>query len=217
MRAGVHTDDRQTTLAAYLGRWLEGQQLARKRRTYESYTDTCRLYWIPALGHVRLAQLREQHVTDTHKAMRKLNTPGEAGDRSELLRRLAAARATWHGQRVRTAPLTETTIQRATAVLRAALDDCKALKVNPAAGIELRVPKRKPVMWTAERVARWRESGGVWRPGPVMVWTPQQTGAFLDAIEDDRLYPLYALAVFNGLRRAELAGLPWSETTSKPA
>ena len=52
-------------------------------------------------------------------------------------RRLAAARATWHGQRVRTAPLTETAIQRATAVLRAALNDCKALKVNSAAGIEL--------------------------------------------------------------------------------
>jgi len=215
VRSGVLADDRQSTLAAYLARWLEGQQLARKRRTYESYADACRLYWVPALGHVRLAQLREQHVLDTHKAMRKLNTPAEAGDRSELLRRLAAARATvahLPDRRVRTAPLTETTIQRATAVLRAALNDCKALKANPAAGIELRVPKRKPVVWTAERVARWRQSGGAWRPGPVMVWTPQQTGAFLDAIEGDRLYPLYALAAFTGLRRAELAGLPWSET-----
>ena len=212
IRSGVHIDDRQTTLAAYLARWLEGQQLARKRRTYESYADAVRLYWAPALGHVRLAQLREGHVLDAHKAMRKLNTPAEAGDRSEMLRRLAAARATWHGQRVRTAPLTETTIQRATAVLRAALNDCKALKVNPAAGIELRVPKRKPVVWTAERTARWRQTGGAWRPGPVMVWTPAQTGAFLDAAEADRLYPLYHLAAFTGLRRAELAGLPWSET-----
>ena len=215
VRSGVHADDRQTTLAAYLARWLEGQQLARKKRTYESYADACRLYWVPALGHVRLAQLREQHVLDTHKAMRKLNTAAEAGDKSEMLRRLAAARATiphLPGQRVRTAPLTETTIQRATAVLRGALNDCKALKVNPAAGIELRVPKRKPILWTPERVARWRESGGKWKPGPVMVWTPQQTGTFLDAIEGDRLYPLYALAAFAGLRRAELAGLPWSET-----
>ena len=215
VRSGVLADDRQTTLAAYLARWLEGQQLARKRRTYESYADAVRLYWAPALGHVRLAQLREQHVLDTHKAMRKLNTPAEAGDRSELLRRLAAARATvahLPDRRVRTAPLTETTIQRATAVLRAALNDCKALKANPAAGIELRVPKRKPVVWTAERVARWRQSGGAWRPGPVMVWTPAQTGAFLDAIESDRMYPLYHLAAFTGLRRAELAGLPWSET-----
>ena len=97
-------------------------------------------------------------------------------------------------------------------MLRAALGDCKALKVNPAAGIELRVPKRKPILWTPERVTRWRESGGRWRPGPVMVWTPEQTGEFLDAIEGDRLYALYHLAAFAGLRRAELAGLPWSET-----
>ena len=159
--------------------------------------------------------LREQHVLHAHKAMRKLNRQAETGDKSEMLRRLAAARAVLPhlpDKRVRTAPLSETTIQRVTAPLRAALNDCKALKVNPAAGIELRVPKRKPILWTAERVTRWRESGGTWRPGPVMVWTPQQTGEFLDAIEGDRLYPLYSLAAFAGLRRAEVAGLPWSET-----
>ena len=42
--------------------------------------------------------------------MRKINTPAEQGDRSELLRRLAAVRATvphLPGQRVRTAPLSE--------------------------------------------------------------------------------------------------------------
>jgi len=173
------------------------------------------LYWIRALGHARLADLREQHILDAHKAMRKLNRPAENGDKSELLRRLAAARATvphLPNKRVRTAPLTETRIQRITAVLRAALNDCKALKVNPAAGIEFRAPKRKPLVWTAERVARWRETGK--RPGPVTVWTPQQTGQFLDFIEDqdDRLYPLYYLTAFAGLRRAEVAGLPWAET-----
>ena len=84
--------------------------------------------------------------------------------------------------------------------------------MNPAAGIELRVPKRRPIVWTAERVTRWRGVRRGVAAGPVMVWTPAQTGAFLDAIEDDRLYPLYALAAFTGLRRAELAGLPWSET-----
>lgn len=214
LRDGTHTDDRQTTLAGYLARWLDKQQLALKRRTWETYAESCRLYWIPALGHVRLAQLREQHILGAHKAMRKLNTPAEQGDHSELMRRLAAARATnphLPDKRVRTAPLSETTIQCVTSVLRAALNDCKALKVNPAAGIELRVPKRRPIVWTAARVTRWRESGGRWRPGPVMVWTPQQTGEFLDAIEDDRLFTLHCLTAYCGLRRAEVAGLPWSE------
>jgi integrase len=41
---------------------------------------------------------------------------------------------------------------------------------------------------------------------------PQQTGAFLDFIADERLYPLFHLVALRGLRRAEVAGLPWSET-----
>jgi hypothetical protein len=79
VKAGTYADDRQTTLRVYLLRWSEGQQLARKQRTYESYAGACHLYWIPALGHVRLTALREQHVRDAHKAMRKLNRPAEMG------------------------------------------------------------------------------------------------------------------------------------------
>jgi hypothetical protein len=47
--------------------------------------------------------------------MRKLNRPAEDGDRSELLLRLAAARATvphLPAKRVRTAPLSEVRIKR---------------------------------------------------------------------------------------------------------
>jgi site-specific recombinase XerC len=44
-----------------------------------------------------------------------------------------------------------------------------------------------------------------------MVWTPKQTGAFLDFAMEERLYSLYHLTVFRGLRRAEIAGLPWAE------
>jgi integrase len=44
-----------------------------------------------------------------------------------------------------------------------------------------------------------------------MVWTPEQTGRFLDAAGDDRLYPLYHLITFRGLRRGEVAGLHWPD------
>ncbi len=94
VKDGRHTDDRQTTLGQYLSGWLEGQQFARKHRTYESYEEACRLYWIPALGHVRLAAPASRHIRNVHKAMRKLNRPVEKGDKSEMLRRLAAVRAT---------------------------------------------------------------------------------------------------------------------------
>lgn len=45
-----------------------------------------------------------------------------------------------------------------------------------------------------------------------MVWTPEQTGAFLDFVSADRLYAMWHLIAFRGLRRGEACGQPWSET-----
>ncbi len=49
------------------------------------------------------------------------------------------------------------------------------------------------------------------RPSPVMVWTPEQVGTFLDCVLDDRLYPLWHLIAYRGLRRAEAARLHWAD------
>ncbi|GLH95593.1 hypothetical protein Pa4123_08650 [Phytohabitans aurantiacus] len=59
---------------------------------------------------------------------------------------------------------------------------------------------------------RWRDTGEV--PGPVMVWTPAQTGAFLDhaARYDPALYPLFHLVAHRGLRRGEAVGLGDADT-----
>jgi integrase len=46
---------------------------------------------------------------------------------------------------------------------------------------------------------------------PVKVWNAEQLGAFLDAIEGQRLYPLYHLAAFAGMRRGELCGISWDD------
>jgi excisionase family DNA binding protein len=45
-----------------------------------------------------------------------------------------------------------------------------------------------------------------------MVWTPEQTGAFLDFIAGDELYALWHLIAFGGLRRGEAINLRWSDT-----
>ncbi|HYB17688.1 MAG TPA: site-specific integrase [Streptosporangiaceae bacterium] len=148
--------------------------------------------------------------------MRKLNTPAEAEDRSELMRRLAAARATvphLPNKRVRTSPLSETRIRRVTAPLVTALNRCKSLPVNPAKGVGGKARKVKPLLWTDARVQRWRETGI--RPAKVMVWTPAQCGAFLDSTAGDRLYAAYHLAAYWGLRRGELAGLQWADIDLK--
>ena len=41
------------------------------------------------------------------------------------------------------------------------------------------------------------------------VWTSDELRAFLDAISDHYLYPLYLPAATTGMRRAEIAGLVW--------
>jgi len=207
--SGTHATDRSTSAGEYLDRWLSWREAEVKPSTLASYREAFTLYWKPAIGHLRLGDLRESHIRDTHAAMRKLNTPAEATDRSDLLRRLAAARGTWHGRRYRRLPLSEARIKRATAPLVAALNDCKALPVSPAKGIAVKVRRSRPLVWTEPRVTQWRRDGK--RPAPVMVWTAAQTGQFLDSIETDRLYALFHLAVYYGLRRGELEHLEWAD------
>src|SRR5688572_22735248 len=43
------------------------------------------------------------------------------------------------------------------------------------------------------------------------VWSPEQLRAFLSHVRDDRLYALWLLVATTGMRRAELAGLRWSD------
>lgn len=143
--AGTHTADRNTRLGEYLDRWLTWRETEVKPSTLESYAEAFTLYWKPALGHLRLADIRDSDIRDVHAAMRKLNTTAEAGDRSELLRRLAAARGTWHGKRFRRMPLSEARIRRVTAPLVKALNDCKTLPVNPAAGYRRQDPPSETV------------------------------------------------------------------------
>jgi integrase len=45
-----------------------------------------------------------------------------------------------------------------------------------------------------------------------MLWTPVQTGRFLDHAQRDRLYPLYHLIAHVGPRRGEACGLRWVDT-----
>ncbi len=105
-------------------------------------------------------------------------------------------------------------MQRYRATLRAALNAAiraKKISFNAASYVELPSGKRpKALLWTDERIRRWRDTGQ--KPSRVMVWTPQQTGQFLDYAADDPLYPLFHLIAFRGLRRGEACGLPWSET-----
>lgn len=103
-------------------------------------------------------------------------------------------------------------MRRIFATLRAALNEAvhrHHIPVNPCVGVKLASAARpKPVVWTDERIAAWKAGGK--RP-KVAVWTPVQTGAFLDTAATDRLYAMYHLIAFRGLRRGEAVGLFWTE------
>ena len=81
---------------------------------------------------------------------------------------------------------------------------------GPCRGRHSPLQRRGPraVVWTSARVEQWRRTGV--RP-PVAVWTATQTGRFLQAIAEQRLYALYHLIALRGLRRGEAAGLRWCD------
>ncbi|MBC3763737.1 tyrosine-type recombinase/integrase [Quadrisphaera oryzae] len=93
---------------------------------------------------------------------------------------------------VRGKALSPATIRRIHAVLRSALNSAvrrRLLPYNPADHIELAPENPK-------------------RPKP---WTAEECLHFLAAIREDRLYPLYRLYLFTGLRRGEGLGLRWED------
>lgn len=217
VRQGAHVEDRTTTFGEYLTRrlrWWESEAEL-KPSTLASYREAIELYYRPALGHIRLADLRDHHFRDLYATMRLINRPGQDADRGELLRRLLKARSERDGKRVSTRPLTEARIKRIHAVALSALAGTvpHTLPYNPAALVKLGGKrgsrKARPLLWTAPRVERWHQTREI--PAPVMVWTAAQCGWFLDSISAERLYALFHLAAYYGLRRSELAGLAWSD------
>ena len=137
-----------------------------------------------------------------------------------------------------TRPLTPARIEREFAVLRAALNDAVPRKImmNPYDGVVLpKVRKVRPLAWTPQREAVFRAELGkrtraasadrdlttagkqeLWaaqdlRPCKVMVWLPEHTGRFLDSIGSERLFTLFCLTAYSGLRRDEVIGLNWAD------
>jgi integrase len=199
LTAGVSVTD-TPTVGEWLTEWLAGRRNLRRntRRLYEAHV---RLYLVPHLGHIRLDRLRVAHLDAMFTAIEDRNTLIHTARASAD----EAIRASVKGQR----PVGAATQQRVRGVLRKALNDAirrSLIITNPACHVELASGKRpKPLVWTEERVTRWQQTGKV--PGKVMVWTPEQTGHFLDHIRGHRLYALYHLIAYRGPRRGEACGI----------
>jgi integrase len=227
---GGAAPDRSVRVAAYLDGYLAGK-VNLKARTLATDREAFELYWKPALGHMRLVDVRPRHVAEVIAEMMRI---GQApGARTEMLRRMLAAR---HQSGSPPRPLSPARVGRMFAPFRAAMRVAvkrQMLAVSPCGAVELpRAPKIRPLAWTPAREEQFRavlarraraagnlasvERQALWasaelRPCPVMVWLPEHTGRFLDAIAAERLFALFCLTAYCGLRRDEVIGLAWAE------
>ncbi|MFF3514675.1 tyrosine-type recombinase/integrase [Streptomyces sp. NPDC002573] len=229
----------EETVADYLHRWF-AKRVDLKRSTRKSYEDYIDRVFIPYLGAIKLLQLRTRHIQGMFEKMWADNEV-HAENRLKAHQALEAERAAhtaWKDCPTRPRPEglrqawqdAKAALKEARALpthvtgpgtqvrmrntLSGALDDAvneKLISENWTKGVVLpKYVRPKPLVWTPARVEAWRQTGE--KPGKVMVWMPEQTGAFLDAVAGHRLYPMFHLMVFRGLRRGEAAGLPWAET-----
>lgn len=202
---GMYVERTRLTVAQYLDQWLEGKGRLRAstRRSYQEHID---LYLRPGLGHLRLDDLCEVDIERLYRAMGELGTASPRP--SHELDCLVAARTAAPLRK----PPTSARIRRVHATLMSALGSAlkrKILSHNPAQHVERAAGRRpKAVVWSDDRIADWTRTGV--RPA-VAVWTAEQAGVFLDQAARHRLYPIFQLIAYRGLRRGEAVGLRWQD------
>jgi integrase len=70
INTGMYAEPNRLLVRDYLEQWLEEKRKSvESPKTYERYAEICRLHLIPALGHLRLADLRSKHVQDLEDEM----------------------------------------------------------------------------------------------------------------------------------------------------
>lgn len=219
--------DGKMTVAQWLGKWMSGKKT--RATTNHGYRSHISYHLEPRIGHLRLDRLTVGHLADMFAAIADDSDVIRAENRA---RREQVDRATWGKpgrppvrERERLAaeraklkemppfrkangPATRQAIRR---TLRTALNKAIAeqlITFNAASHVELDAAARPTgLLWTPERVERWRKTGEI--PSPVMVWTPAQLGQFLDEAEGHRLYSIYHTIGHHGLRRGEAVGSGW--------
>lgn len=206
-RDGTLPIDGKRTVAVWLLEWLAGriERGEIEDSTALGYRDSIENHLIPALGHRKLGELRGLDLTRAYTAMARQRREeidvAEAKNRDYVeqaqrinARRRAAGKVRMMAPKRTAVPrtLSPATIARIHACLSGALKSAvKAgmISRNVAGDAELPKGERRKVV----------------PPEPAAY------GAFLDDVEQHRLYPLWMLAGHSGLRRGELAGLKWKD------
>ncbi|MFJ9340229.1 tyrosine recombinase XerC [Streptomyces sp. NPDC101733] len=216
------------TVGEWLDMWLGGKK--GRQSAISRDESNIRVHLKPRIGHLRLDRLRVVHLTEMFDAIAEGNVEIAEGNAARRKAVDDLALIPWKGRdhRARRKAMKTAieemdpyrrivgaaTRQRVRSTLRAALNSAIAQQLitfNPAAHVDLEAGRRpKALVWTEERVLHWKRTGE--KPSPVMVWTPEHTGLFLDHVAEDRLYALFHLVAFRGLRRGEACGQRWTDT-----
>ncbi|MDJ0383257.1 tyrosine-type recombinase/integrase [Streptomyces sp. G-G2] len=233
---GIDIESKETA-RQFLLRWHE-TRVDLKESTRDDHHDFIHRLYIPAFGDVPMRDLRTKHIQAMFKEIWAFNQVKEANRVAAVLAKAEAdeAHLAWkqapkpRPQRLRerwtaaraalkeayAKPRQDTGPGRQEKFLQA-LSGAMAFAVREKLITEnwcdaVVIPKYEkpdPLVWTPERVARWRETGEI--PGPVMVWTPELTGEFLDLAVEHSMYVMWHWMTFRGPRRGEATGLPWTE------
>jgi integrase len=189
---GIRLAASDQTVAEYLEYWLaEVAQQRVRPSTLASYRWLTRSYVLPYLGNRKLARLRPW---DVRTFLNRLKAVCQCCALGKDAKRVASGKparcCALRPVRCCGSFLSDGSVRYAHRLLRAALQDAVVDDLVPA------------------NVARNLRVSHRYRP-KLTPWSADDARRFLGAIRDDRLFPLYAVALSLGLRRGELLALRW--------
>jgi integrase len=194
--SGEYSDSKNMRLDDFCVEYLALTKTALAPRTWTSYKNTIESRIIPALGHIKLSDLRPLHV---QRFIKMLEEPGQYEDIHYKQWQKRAAAMQTKGKPIPPEPkkqiyLSATTIQRIHSVLQSIL--ARALKLglissNPASTAKIDMPK----VQQAE----------------VQMLDENAANAVLQALESEpiKYQVMIHLALTLGCRRGELMALTW--------
>jgi len=206
-REGTQPRNHKMTVAEWLTKWLVLQEEVRGLGdgTMVGYRRHVEDYWIPAIGHLKLAELRPSHVTETLAAIRRRREE----QRAQVMKKNQAAIAKAKAQdEVRKARGLKREVKPSLYPMPRSFGPGTAKLVHPTlrAALSAAVRAEEVTRNVAAQAEKPRHRRKKVRP-----WQPEMLGVWLDSISEHRLYALFHLAAFAGMRRGELLGLTWDD------
>ncbi|MFF0524082.1 tyrosine-type recombinase/integrase [Actinomadura nitritigenes] len=229
--------DTTITVGQWLTLWLAGRKGLRAS-TVRSYHTHIHGHLIPVIGHIRLDRLRAVDVEAVFEAIDERNdliTHARTTGDPALRARVKGCRVVGAATKHRIRATLRAALNKAIRERRIDLNVASLIELPPGKRPRALIwtPERiqqweqaRDAYITAKAETRRAQLGGrghsnrikpidayigTPRPSPVMVWTPEQTRVFLDRARGHRLYAVYHLIAFRGLRRGEACGLRWAD------